>query len=69
MVYGEAKFENAWNPSFRSFMLGPNRVNEHLNYNPVKVGAYSFEDDVSGLEEYLSKARQALNTISSLGIM
>ena len=65
----KGKFENAWNPSFRSFMLGSNMVKEHLNYNFVKVRAYSFEDDVSGLEEYLSKARQALNTISSLGIM
>ena len=44
------------------------RVEERENYDHLGVRACIFEDDLSGIEERLSKGRRALNAISGLGI-
>ena len=68
LVYGEDKAENSRNVSLRSFRLGSDKVSERTHYDHVGIRASIFEDDVSGLEERVSKARQTLNAISGLGV-
>ena len=50
------------------FKLGDERVNERVNYDHVGVRVCLYDDDVSGLEERVSKARRAFYAISGLGI-
>ena len=50
------------------FRLGPDRVLEKVNYDHVGIRAKIFEDDVSRVEERLSKARRTLNMISGVGV-
>ena len=68
LVYGEDKAENIRNVSLRSFRLGSDKVSERTHYDHVGIRASIFEDDVSGLEERVSKARRTLNAISGLGV-
>ena len=68
LVYGEDKAENSRNVSLRSFRLGSDKVSERTHYDHVGIRASIFEDDVSGLEERVSKARRTLNAISGLGV-
>ena len=68
MVFGETPAANAHNAEVRIFKLGNNRVRERLSYDHVGVTTCLFDDDVSGVEGRLAKARRALNSISGLGI-
>ena len=68
LVYGEERAESIQNVSLRSFRLGPDKVSERTHYDHVGIRESIFEDDVSGLEERVSKARRTLNAISGLGV-
>ena len=68
LVYGEKSVENNQNSLLRNFRLGNNKVLERIHYDHVGIRACIFEDDTSGLEEQISKARRTLNAISGLGI-
>ena len=68
LVYGEDSAENTQSASLRSFRLGSDRVLERTHYDHVGIRASISEDDVSGLEERVSKARRTLNAISGLGV-
>ena len=48
--------------------MGSDKISERLHYDHVGVRASIFDDDVSGLEERISKARRTLNAISGLGV-
>ena len=68
LVYGENRIESDQNAPLRTFRLGNDRVRERTHYDHVGIRASIFEDDTSGLEERVSKARRTLNAISGLGI-
>ena len=68
LVFGESKREHQAGKNERFLMLGNERVEERENYDHLGVRACIFEDDLSGIEERLSKGRRALNAISGLGI-
>ena len=51
-----------------STRLGSDRILERSSYEHVGVTSCLFEEDMSGVEDRLSKARRALNAISGLGI-
>ena len=68
LVYGEDTPENNRNSLFRSFRLGNDVISERSFYDHVGIRASISEEDTSGLEERLSKARRALNATSGLGI-
>ena len=68
LVYGESKASNKQNALRRVFNLGPDRVGERINYDHVGVKACLYDDDTTGLEERLSKARRAFYSISGIGI-
>ena len=68
MVFGETPATNSYNADRRFFMLGDDRVREKLSYEHVGVVCCLYENDVSGIEKRLSKARRALNAVSGLGI-
>ena len=52
----------------RIFKLGQDRVRERKTYDHVGVTCCLTDDDVTGIEGRLSKARRALNAISGMGI-
>ena len=60
--------EHKLNSSYRSFKLGPNKVNERTNYDHVGIRNCIFVDDTSGVEERISKGRRTFNSISGIGI-
>ena len=68
LTYGESKSDNKQNAGRRVFNLGHDRVNERVNYDHVGVRACLYDDDYTGLEERLSKARRAFYSISGIGI-
>ena len=68
MVYGETPACGKYNAVRRVFKLGPDRVNERSNYDLMGVTACLFENDMTGIEGRLAKARRALNAISGMGI-
>ena len=68
LVFGESRIENRRNSQTREFMLGPDKVAEKINYDHVGIRARIFDDDVSGIEERLSKAKCTLNMISGVGV-
>ena len=68
LVYGESKVINKQNAVRRVFNLGTDRVCERINHDHVGVRACLFDDDTTGLEERLSKARRAFYSISGIGI-
>ena len=68
LVYGEDKRENTRNAALRTFKSGDDIVTECETYDHVGIRAIIFGDDVSGLEERISKAKRSLNAISWLGI-
>ena len=68
LVYGDDKHENNQNSGLRTFRLGDDVVAERNNYDHVGIRATIYEEDVSGLEERISKARRTLNAVSGLGI-
>ena len=68
LVYGEDIPESCRNVLLRTFRLGSDKISERLHYDHVRVRASIFDDDVSGLEERISKARHTLNAISGLGV-
>ena len=72
MVYGETPSANRNNSQVRMFTLGNDlgndRVSERLSYEHVGITACLCDEDVSGVENRLSKARRAVNTISGMGI-
>ena len=59
-VYRENKSQNLCNPEFCTFRLGLDKVSERVNYDHVGVRACIYEDDDTGLEERVSKARRTL---------
>ena len=50
------------------FRLGCDKVSERVHYINVGIRASISEDDTSGLEELVSKAKRTLNAISGLGV-
>ena len=68
LVYSEDKHESGQNSILRTFRLDGDIVAERDNYNHVGIRACIHDDDISGLEECISKARRILNAISGLGI-
>ena len=68
LVYGETLKEHERNSSLRIFKLGPKRVKERLFYDHVGIRNCIFSNDVSGIEERVSKGRRAFNSISGIGI-
>ena len=68
MVFGETPGANRHNATQRNFKLGRDRVKERLSYDHVGVTACLYDEDISGIEGRLAKARRALNSISGLGI-
>ena len=68
LVFGESKFENRRNRLERSFKLGAESVPEKVDYEHVGVKLSIFDNDATGVEERLSKARRALNAASGIGI-
>ena len=68
LVFGESRIENKRRSQTREFLLGPDKVDEKINYDHVGIRARIFDDDVSGIEERLSKARCTLNMISGIGV-
>ena len=68
MVFGETRAANKHNTEVQHFSLGRDRVRERLSYDHVGVTLGLYEDDVSGVEGRLAKARRALNAISGLAI-
>ena len=68
LVYGESVKEHERNSKDRTFKLGPNRVNERVNYDHVGIRNSIFESDISGIEERISKGRRAFNSITGIGI-
>ena len=51
-----------------SFRLGGDKISEHAHYDHVGIRASISEDETSGLEERVSKARRTLNAILGLGV-
>ena len=68
MVYGETPAYGKYNAVRHVFKLGLDRVNERSSYAHVGVSACLFEDDMTGIQGRLAKARRALNAISGMGI-
>ena len=68
LVYGESLKEHKRNSVDRVFKLGPSRVNERVNYDHVGVRNSIFENDISGIEERISKGRRAFNSVAGIGI-
>ena len=68
LVYGESRTEHIRNARNRAFRLGPAKVNERENYDHVGIRAIISDDDISGIEERLSKARRTFNAVASIGI-
>ena len=68
LVLGESKLENSRNRLDRSFKLGTESVPEKVEYEHVGVKLSILDDDSTGVEERLSKARRALNPVSGIGI-
>ena len=68
LVYGEDRKEHKHNVQHRAFRLGPAKVSERENYDHVGIRAIISDDDVSGIEERLSKARRTFNAVSGIGI-
>ena len=68
LIYGEDRPESYRNALLRTFRLGSDKISEHLHYDHVGDRASIFDDDVSGLEERISKARRTLKAISGLGV-
>ena len=68
LVYGETRREHDRNSIDRIFKLGPNKVKERSNYDHVGIRNTIFDDDVSGIEERISKGRRTFNSLSGIGI-
>ena len=68
LVYGEDRNEHKHNVQHRAFRLGPAKVSERESYDHVGIRAIISDDDVSGIEERLSKARRTFNAVSGIGI-
>ena len=68
LVFGEETREHEMNKQNRLFSLGNERVLEKESYDHVGVKACIFENDVSGIEERISKGRRTLNATAGLGI-
>ena len=68
LVYGEDRTESDQNLTLCSFKLGCDKVSERVHYINVGIRASISEDDTSGLEERVSKAKRTLNAISGLGV-
>ena len=48
--------------------IGPAKVIERDNYDNVGIRAIDPDDDVSGIEERISKARHTFNAVAGVGI-
>ena len=68
VVLGESQVENDRNKVLRSFSPCDDRVRGRVPYDRVGVRECLFQDDVSGVEERLSKAKRALHAVSGIGI-
>ena len=68
LVYGESRTEHIRNARNRAFRLGPAKENERENYDHVGIRAVISDDDISGIEERLSKARRTFNAVAGIGI-
>ena len=68
LVFGQSQVENDKNKVLRSFSPCDDRVRGHVPYDRVGVRACLFQDDVSGVEGRLSKAKRARHAISGIGL-
>ena len=68
MVFGETKRTNSFNSNLRRFKLGSKRVKERTTYDHVGVACCLYEEDMTGIENRLAKARRTLNAVSGMGI-
>ena len=68
LVYGESIKEHECNSVDRIFKLGPNRVNERVNYDHVGIRNTIFNSDISGIEERISKGRRSFNSVAGIGV-
>ena len=68
LVFGENERRRKVNAKYRMFKLGPAKVKEVAEYDHVGVKTSVHSDSISGLEERVGKARQALNASTGLGI-
>ena len=66
LVFGDGN--NRGKDQMREFQLGDAKVKECLKYDHVGVKTSVFVDDVSGVEERVSKARTTFNAATGLGI-
>ena len=68
MIYGEKSHEHKKGKKFRTFRLGPDKVNETIEYDHVGVKNCLFGKYSARTEERISKARRAFNSILNAGI-
>ena len=68
MVFGEDKKSNLNNSIYRTFRLGRDAVKEKVIYDHVGVKMRISPDNVSRVEEKISKGRKTLNASSGLGL-
>ena len=68
LVYGEGINEHKQNAPNRAFRLGTAKVLEREHYDHVGIRAVISDDDISGIEERLSKARRTFNAVAGIGI-
>ena len=68
LVYGETSAEHERNSLERIFKLGPDKVKERRFYDHVGVRNCISQDELSGIEERITKGRRSFNAIAGIGV-